>query len=301
MTNTKMLFSRLAKATLVATATALIALVAVSAQAAESSNRLTANSLAANRLAGNSLAANRLASGNLSSNGLDANPATTQILSTPEGRELYSYMISCALPAGKAIEATLPSVADTAPPTTLYTCAYGSCRFPGDLGLAEDWINRPLDTKGQRWVSACLLARINHYGIKQMISLRGVAPQLWVTPQEARDYTVEEGAFYGNVFDESGALDWNACRGKDAAAGETRGLKVRVCAQPDPNNPAQTMCGFKYAGECGSYLDSSPESHACSRFDSDELWYGECLAGPKAGNNSSTKSYSEVITVYVKP
>jgi len=37
----------------------------------------------------------------------------------------------------------------------------GIATFQGSLGLAEDWIDHKLGPRGQRWVSACLLARVN--------------------------------------------------------------------------------------------------------------------------------------------
>ena len=117
--------------------------------------------------------------------------------------------------------------------------------------------DRRLDTNGQRWVTACLLARVNYFGVKQIISLRGVAPQLSVTPEEAQSYSLQEGAFYGNIFANLDApLDRNACRGKDQVAGEQAGLELRACAETDVDDPTHTKCGFKYAGDCGNFTRS---------------------------------------------
>lgn len=210
-------------------------------------------------------------------------------------------MMSCALPAGKAIEATIPGAPDTAPPDTLYTCTNERCSFPGSLGLAEHWIDRSLDPKGQRWVTACLLARVNLYGVSVEISLRGVAPQLSVSPDEAELYSLQEGAFYGNIFaDPDQPLDWNACRGKDQAREEVGGLEFRDCTEPDPNDPTHTKCGFKYAGDCGNYTQSFTQPHACRSFDPDEGTYGDCLAREENNHEQSMKVYREVITTYVR-
>jgi len=73
------------------------------------------------------------------------------------------------------------------------------CTFTGALGLAQHWIDRRLDPKGQRWVSACLLARVNFHDQAEAISLRGLAPELTVNTDEQEIYTVEEGAFFGNL------------------------------------------------------------------------------------------------------
>src|SRR5689334_17527354 len=80
-------------------------------QFAKSHNRLAANRLAANRLAANRLAANRLAANSL--NGLVALQDTSQILESEDGREVYSYLTSCALPADTVIHATIPGATDT--------------------------------------------------------------------------------------------------------------------------------------------------------------------------------------------
>jgi hypothetical protein len=275
------------------------------------SNRLASNRLASNRLASNRLASNRLASNRLASNGLandklastrlQANSETADMLNTADGREVYSYIVSCALPEGTMIEADVPGAEDTAPPNTIYSCNKEHCVFSGSVGLAEHWIDRRLDQKGQRWVTACLLARVNHYGVTEIISMRGVAPELSVSPEEAEQYSLQEGAFYGNLFaDGDGPLDWNACRGKDKAASPTNaGLELRACAEPDPNDPTHTVCGFKYAGDCGSFAQL-PERHACLTFDAEDGTYGDCIATEENAHDAMSKLYREVITTYVK-
>src|SRR5215468_10173302 len=56
-------------------------------------NRLATNRLATNRLATNRLATNRLATNALTSGALTADPSADELLSTPEGRDLYSYVV----------------------------------------------------------------------------------------------------------------------------------------------------------------------------------------------------------------
>ena len=72
-------------------------------------------------------------------------------------------------------------------------------------------------------------------------------------------FSLQEGAFYGNLFSDPDApLDWNACRGRDQAAGERGDLRMRDCTEPDLDNPTLTKCGFKYAGDCGTYAQDLP-------------------------------------------
>src|SRR4029077_13329176 len=120
--------------------------------------------------------------------------------------------------------------------------------FPGSIGLVPRWLSHKLSRKGEEWVSACLLARVNAHATVEPISMRGNNPALAITEAEAMDFPLDEGSFYGNVFvPESDPIDWHGCRGQDQASGETGGLVDRDCAEPDPFNPTSTQCGFDYA------------------------------------------------------
>src|SRR6185436_7632546 len=143
----------------------------------------TMNRLAQNKLASNKLASNKLASNALSATRLEAIAETAEMLSTADGREVYSYIVGCALSEGTTIEAVVPGAPDTGP-LYGYTCLSGHCTFHGALGLAQHWIDRRLDPKGQRWVSACLFARVNFHETAEAISLRGLAPELTLNGDE---------------------------------------------------------------------------------------------------------------------
>lgn len=268
-------------------------------------NRLASNRLASNRLASNRLASNRLASNRLSANRLIANPLTAEILETVEGRDVYAYIISCALSDTMTIEADVPGAADTAPPDTTHTCIAEHCTFPGNLALADRWIDHKLDNKGQGWISACLFSRVNANDSAEAISLRGRA--LTVSPDELELYTAEEGAFYGNLFiddpDPSVPPDWYACRGEAKAAcpGDVGcgGLANRDCAQENPANPGFTLCGFKYAGDCRDFTPSLPSPYACRTYDVASGTYGDCHTTPGDGRWPGCMKFREVITAWV--
>jgi hypothetical protein len=287
------------KASLVVAVAVVVGWAASRPQAAVTRNRLAQNRLAQNRLAQNRLAQNRLAQNALSSTRLEATLATTELLATADGREVYSYIISCALPEGVTMEAAVPGAPDIAPPHTLYTCKDGKCVFSGSLGLAPYWVDRPLPPKGQRWVTACLLARVNLHDTTEAISLRGVAPELTVSVDEAELYNVEEGAFFGNLFADGDEIDWNACRGEGQASGEFGGLNLRDCAEEDPSNRGFTYCGFKYAGNCADFTPEFPGPYACKSFEAEEGTYSDCHATEGNGQWPGSRPYREVITVYV--
>jgi hypothetical protein len=313
-TNVEDLMSRISKRLCLVTAVATsFALAALWAQeflklqpvsiAAVTKNKLAANRLASNRLASNKLAANKLSGNALSSNRLEANLATAELLATSDGREVYSYLISCALPDGMTIEASVAGAPDSNPPDTNYTCTSGQCVFSGGLGLAEDWIDHKLSSKDERWVSACVFARVNLYVTAEDISLRGNHPDLAVSNLEAQIFTLEEGAFYGNLFThEDDPIDWNACRGRDQAEGEPNtggGLNLRDCAEEDPANPGKTLCGFNYTGTCADFTPTSPSPYACKSFDGTHVGYGSCHDTAGEGHWPKSRTYREVITVYV--
>jgi hypothetical protein len=269
-------------------------------------NALAANALAANALAANALAANALAPNALAANALAANAlAANALLTDASGRSVYSYIVSCALPAGIVVIADVPSAADT-PPGSPFTCVAGTCTFPGNLGLTPGWANQRLDKAGQGWISACLFSRVSEFGTPDEISMRGSNPSLAVSPAEEALYTVQEGAFYGNWFERTAWVpaDTLACEGEgqvtDPNAG---GLHLRACARPDPANPGFTNCGFTFMGFCGDYTPQVPSPHACATFNpANGGFYDQCK-GPAPCSihpaHGLPRMYSEVITTYV--
>jgi hypothetical protein len=68
----------------------------------------------------------------------------------------------------------------------------------------------------------------------------------------------------------------------------------RDCAEPDPADATQTLCGFTYVGDCG---DFAPE-HACKQF-SPHDFYRKCQDHPIG--TSGSKTFGEVITVFTLP
>jgi hypothetical protein len=281
-------------------------------QSSETQNKLAANKLAANKLAANKLAANKLAANSLSSTRLVALDETADILGSPSGREVYSYMISCALADGTTIEKTGVANSDCdqgeCEPGSLANddhCVDGNCVFEGNLGLAEEWRDRKLSNAGQGWVSACLFARSNVHDTAAEISLRGRHPALAVSQTEVELYGQQEGAFYGNLFSRNdGPIDWYACRGRaEAEQLEAGGLALRDCTEEDvpggEYGPGYTVCGFKYAGNCGDYGAEYGSAYACRTYDGGQGIFGDCHEDARNGRWGGLTKYRQVITVYV--
>lgn len=243
-------------------------------------NRIGANRIGANRIGANRLPASRLATTQLSTGQLAVNMQTAgKILETADGREVFSLIVSCAMPPGLILSAKVGSE---------------TFLFGGEMGLALGWIIGPLDLAGQGWVSACMLARINANDIAFPISMRGQNPALGLAIGERETWTVEEGAFFGNLFGPiEQDIQWYACRGAGQASGESGGLALRDCAEPDPAAPGLTQCGFNFVGDCGTFA-ASP---ACEQF-SGASAYGRCHTGLKPGGD---EVFQQVITAYVIP
>jgi hypothetical protein len=258
-------------------------------------NRLAANRLAANRLAANRLAANRLGTQQLSNGSSSLSDEAADLLATSDGRDVLNYLISCALPSGTSLIAS------------------DGTEFDGEIGVAPGWLDNNLDASGQRWVSACVFARVSDLDVAVPISLRGPSPALQADPSEIADWTIQQGAFYGLLFTgkNSSGPDWVACSGSDLADAEAAD---RICASPDPANPGFTKCGFAYAGPCSTARNdhghhrgnASDTPTACHDFNSKGTyfegcsgWTGPRMSGP--GTHASSGDFSEVVTVYVHP
>jgi len=296
----------------------VVGIGAYAAQARLASNRLIANRLTANRLSANRLAANRLTSNGLDVNGLGA----SDLLATADGRSVLSYLVTCALPADMTLEANQNScvvdddckehnqdgTVNNDNPTYTGSCNANVCHysFPGNLGLAPEWLDQRLSKEGKGWISACLLARVNLHDTAEEISIRGAHPALAISPDEALIYTVEEGAFYGNVFtrDDEPLIEI-ACRGEGQGSG-AGGLVTRECARPDPANPGFTKCGFTFAGDCRDFTPQFPSPFACERFGSfppphsdHGSFYSDCHDSPGLGTWPHSTVFHEVITIFV--
>jgi hypothetical protein len=166
---------------------------------------------------------------------LTAVAAVVDAAATDAGRQLVTLLVACALPAD----------------TTL-TVAGTEVAFLGEVGVAPAWARQELRDDERRWVTSCALAKMSGVAVEVPISLRGPRAALRADTDERDGWTVEEGAFYGNVFvpvDEP--LRWTACRGTGQIQNPSSGtIASRVCATPDPARPGKTLCGFDFAGDC---------------------------------------------------
>jgi hypothetical protein len=224
-----------------------------------SANALSANALSANALSANALSANALSANALSANALSANALTMSALEDPLAREFLKYVVSCALPADKNVTISVDGLSYT---------------YPGSLGMEPQWGERggSCDQSCQRWITACVLARVDYLGVERPISVRGLNPGLRTTIKEAGDFPVREATYFGNVFAPDQPLF--AC----LAPGQTEDQRV-----------------------CGDSLDDCPMKvvGSCARACAFEGGFGAFDFCSTSGKALHPETYLESVTVFL--
>jgi hypothetical protein len=206
------------------------------------------------------------------------------LLAHPAGAEHIEYLALCALDEGQTLSA-------------------GGVSYQGTYGLATQWVDSTCDESCQRWISACVLAHANKYGISVMISLRGAHRGLVWDQTIAQQYTLQEAAFYGNVF-EVGGYDSPeqpvySCAGRaliafdedpDHQESSLDYLQKRICG-------AGSTCGLTHKGPC--VFPDIMEASTCSQDAGWDAYYGNCEGENSYQDPELVPVYPEVITTYL--
>ena len=164
----------------------------------------------------------------------------TKVAQTESSREILKYLVNCALDEKTIVVANIDGQ---------------SFEYPGDIGLAPQWQTRGLDESEKRWVSACILARTNFYGVTVKISMvsqfESNVAGLQVTDVEANEYTLSEATFFGNVFDDD-PVSYVCGPARTKARIKALTARRRVCSLPKTsgNRLDLTLCGMVYVGTC---------------------------------------------------
>ena len=232
----------------------------------------TENSIEPNGLIGNGLAQNGVVKNGVVKNGVVKNGVVkngvvkngiinsttmpTDVVSalaadTSDGqlaRILMKYIISCALPGGQSIVFDWTDSQSQLHEETYY----------GALGLAPDYgkdAATELPVGQQEWLSACIAARTNYYGVSVTISMRGDTGPLTTDESEQTAFNKQEGAFWGNLFADPPTL--KSCHNtSNLAHSRTR---LRECAAGHDESGNISACGpIVRAGDCSSVCTGSP-------------------------------------------
>jgi hypothetical protein len=241
-------------------------------------NSLTRNSIVNNSLVNSSIVSNSIANNSLANNenaiSIASNSLTHATLSSsavpsdlnnPVNRLTIKNIAECALPAGRSL--TFWSADGTWSET-----------FHGSVGLAPEWETGACGESCQRWVTGCLLSRMNYHGVKTLLSLRvrndafDKPPALrYVPDEEYWTMSVGEGVFYGNLFapitrDASGRIRpraWICTLGNTEQWEVTR---LRACMDLDGSSVSYETCrtrlrdaGVVFLGACWESRSSQSE------------------------------------------
>jgi hypothetical protein len=226
--------------------------VAEAHQAALVENALVENALVENALVENALVENALVENALVENALVENALVENALTDPNARELFKYVVSCALPADAHIDMTIAGV------------TYG---FDGGLGLAPEWgeVGGSCDAECRSWVSGCVIARLDYLGQAVQISVRGENDGLHTTKQERKTYKHIEATYYGDIF--------------------TDPMGIFACLPPGKTNiprvcgPSLAGCVVKVQGNCDKLCGEKEDDGA----------YPDCREAPTPKPNGGVK------------
>ncbi len=204
------------------------------------------------------------------------------VLAHPNGAEHLEYLALCALDEGTELVAA-------------------GDHYPGLFGLGAEWVDAGCSESCQRWISACVLAHANAYGVSVEVSLRGSHPGFAWDQSIVEQFSLQEAAFYGNVFQVTG-IDYPeqplyACSGRALVAFDDDDgshessldyLQKRICGTGD--------CGLNNTGPC-VFPDIDSES-TCGDDAGWEGYYADCQ-GEDYRDPLQVPIYPEVVTTYL--
>lgn len=150
-------------------------------------NAFTKTALVESAFATDTLATEALTGNPLTSDAIASSSDVTSALRDPLAREFLTYVAGCALPEGQSVQVSLDG--------ETYT-------FGGSIGLAPEWgrAHGKCNARCQGWLSACMLARINHLGESVPISMRGKHKALDSDRAEQEAFPQREAAYFGDLF-----------------------------------------------------------------------------------------------------
>ncbi|WP_441292645.1 hypothetical protein ACSRUE_21610 [Sorangium sp. KYC3313] len=252
--------------------------------AVESNNGIFPNAIGRNALTLSSFSPRDLSLSALSWGAFNQNVRAALQNPGPDGamsRQLVQYVVSCALRQNQSLSFTWTDSGGVSHPET----------YTGFLGMADWWVYGPLtDPFYQRYITACLAARTNWYGVSVQISLRASQTSMASSIPERWAYLVREGAFWGNVFSTTPYV--RACYSPPGVA-RARALQ-RDCAAGHLG--VDPVTGATITQQCGPIEIVGSCDTLCGSVSSDGGFYSQCLENPAI---SSTVRTDVVITSFL--
>jgi hypothetical protein len=207
------------------------------------------------RIGTNTLSVSELTDSALTTVRLDEASAAV-MAATEEARKVLTYAVRCALDGTQTFDVTIAGI---------------TYSLHGGLGIAPGWTNGALSATQAAWVSACVLAHATDESTLIWLSVRGAQPGLATTVDETAQFQIEEGAFWGNVFVDSGAVGAYSCNGLGESIDDGHGdLPYRTCARWDGVTASNlSLCGMRYAGRCSAVCTTTTAPYAGCSFHSE--------------------------------
>lgn len=157
--------------------------------------------------------------------------------------------------------------------TQSVTNPHNKAVYKGVVGLAPKWRTQALDTEGRRWVTACMVQRLNALGLSVPIVLEADRFPLYEDKSADVEYPVEESTAFGDLFSSEAPLTLlnpaftaYICSEDDAALAcldISNLLNLRAC------DNVGLLCGMKYIGKCkdactasGPYWNCTEQSYS---------------------------------------
>jgi hypothetical protein len=143
------------------------------------------------------------------------------------------------------IECALPQQASVVDP-------FDGHVYQGWWGLAPQWLNGPLDAAGRRFVTACMIQRLNAFGATVPILLEGAHPAIQYNATLDPLLPFDESTAWGDIFAKTfGPPPVYVCWDQDLE---------NVCPRTSPTPPSWWLdmricdssptCGLKLMGPC---------------------------------------------------
>lgn len=140
--------------------------------------------------------------------------------------------------------------------------------YMGWWGLAPSWLGDVLDTGGRRYVTACMVQRLNFYGTSVPILLEGPSPALAGSTSFASQYPIAESTVYGDLFSSTTPLlgllpAFNVFMCWESALPQSCGLlnlpllfEKRICDDAP-------LCGLLPVGPCSLWCEKNDPYWKC--------------------------------------
>jgi hypothetical protein len=223
--------------------------------------------------------------------------AVRAALDDPRSQVVVSYLVDCALGPGQSVQASSAN-------------GQWSATLRGRAGFAPRWLDEACDVSCQRWVSACLLSRVNAFNASVLVSQRvppvadgTTSPLLQnLAPAEKVGYPQIEAAFWGNYWEvdpATGRPRLHACAAT-GGYGALEKLRLRVCGDATGFPCASIVIGHCSTNIGCPYQPTPGESKTCSAQHPDSGAIFRCNDDTNSCDEQGT-AYTEVVTVFRAP